>query len=203
MTNTLFQVAVMVLWSTNTMDAFLTPVGDDIVRSTITTQTHVYNLPGTAPVTNAVPVLTNSVHLRRAWVKVDGELPPVPDPSKTAQEFYRVPPKASISEIGTNETAGPVGTFRSTIGLQWDQATNSAPDLFKLYTTTDISTPLTDWKLVATVSGEIHNITISNIEPIQAYFYLVASNWWGESLPSNVAQTPPIPSDVRGLTIGP
>jgi len=73
MTNS-FIVAVWVLWSTNTMDTLLTPVGDDIIRSTITSQTHIYQLPGMATVTNKVPVLTNSVHLHMQWV----ELPPVP-----------------------------------------------------------------------------------------------------------------------------
>lgn len=60
------------------MDTLLTPSGDDIMRHTITSQTHVYQIPGYAPVTNVVPVLTNSVHLRMKLVEVETELPPVP-----------------------------------------------------------------------------------------------------------------------------
>lgn len=77
MTNS-FVVAVMVLWKTNTMDVLLTPVGNDIMRSTIVSQAHVYTIPGHATVTNLVPVLTNSVHLRMRWQEVEKELPPVP-----------------------------------------------------------------------------------------------------------------------------
>lgn len=83
MTNS-FLVAVMVIWSTNRMDTLLTPVGDDIMRSWITTQTHIYTIPSQATVTNVVPVTTNSVHLVKQWVEIHDpapvkvQLPPVP-----------------------------------------------------------------------------------------------------------------------------
>jgi len=65
---------------TNTVDTLLVPSGEEIIRSEIVSQRHVYSIPGNAPVTNCVPIMTNSVHLRRAWIRVDKELPLVPKP---------------------------------------------------------------------------------------------------------------------------
>ncbi len=76
MTNS-FIVAIWVLLSTNTMDTLLTPVGDDILRSKITIQTHIYTIPGHATVTNVVPVMTNSVYLRKQWIELPS-VPPLP-----------------------------------------------------------------------------------------------------------------------------
>lgn len=78
MTNS-FLVTVLVLWGTNQMDTLLSPSGDDKLRSTITSQTHVYKIPGQTTITNVVPVLTNSVRLKMRWVEVPvADLPPVP-----------------------------------------------------------------------------------------------------------------------------
>ena len=79
MTNSIFTVAMLVLWSTNTYDTLLTPAGDRIIRNTVTFQTHVYTVPGQASVTNVVAVATNSIHLQLLWVPyVPTEFPPVP-----------------------------------------------------------------------------------------------------------------------------
>lgn len=75
-TNSFF-VAVMVLWSTNRMDIILTPSGDEIRRSMITMQTHIYTVPGQPTVTNVVAVATNTVRLKQTWVQIP-ELPPIP-----------------------------------------------------------------------------------------------------------------------------
>lgn len=72
----------MVLLSTNRMDILLTPSGDEILRSYITVQTHIYTIPDFPTVTNSVPVWTNSTHLQMKWVEVAAptpvQLPPVP-----------------------------------------------------------------------------------------------------------------------------
>lgn len=79
MTNS-FIVAVWVMLSTNQVDTLLTPVGDDILRSMVTVQTHVYTIPGFPSVTNAVPVATNSTRLQMRWVEIPvSDLPPVPN----------------------------------------------------------------------------------------------------------------------------
>lgn len=101
--------------------------------------------------------------------------------------------------------AGPVAPpsrFRNLVTFTWDNDTNSVVDAFKLYTSTDITVPITNWTLVATVSGDVRSIAISNIAAQQAWFYATASNWWGESPPSNIAGIPQPPSVVN-LRIGP
>lgn len=73
MTNS-FVVAVFVLWSTNTFDTPTSPKADEVVRTTVLSQTHIYTIPGFQTVTNHVPVVTNSEQFSLIWVK----LPPVP-----------------------------------------------------------------------------------------------------------------------------
>lgn len=99
----------------------------------------------------------------------------------------------------TSFAVGTAPPLKNSVSLSWDYDTNNAPDVFKLYTSTDITTPTTNWTLVATVSGNIHNATISNIPAQQAFYYVTASNWWGESNPSNIAGTPQIPGAVSNL----
>lgn len=73
MTNSLI-VAVWVLWSTNTYDTPANPSANEVVRTTVASQTHIYTIPGFQTVTNRVPVLTNAEQFSLVWVK----LPPVP-----------------------------------------------------------------------------------------------------------------------------
>lgn len=91
--------------------------------------------------------------------------------------------------------------FKNSVSLTWDYDTNSVPDVFKLYSGTDLLVPMNEWPLVATVSGNVHNITVSNLAPQQAWFYVTASNWFGESVPSNLAGVPQPPSAVSNLRI--
>lgn len=79
--------------------------------------------------------------------------------------------------------------------LAWDTypAAELTPDLtFKLYTSTDISVPLANWTVIRTVPGTNTQVTISVI-PGRQFFYLTASNFWGESDPSGVLGLPPAP----------
>ncbi len=118
--------------------------------------------------------------------------------------FSNMIKKACLLLFAVTATALAVvlpGTMRNTISLTWDYDTNSPPDVFKLYTSTNAAMPTTNWTLVAGVSGTIRNITISNINAQQCFFYVTASNWWGESTPSNVAGTPQIPGSVGNLRI--
>ncbi len=80
------------------------------------------------------------------------------------------------------------GTPRDTITLAWDYSSNDA-DVFKLYSSTNIAIPLTNWTLAATTSGTNRFVTVSNIVARQQWFYVTASNWWGETYPSNIAGT--------------
>lgn len=93
------------------------------------------------------------------------------------------------------------GQMRNVVTLSWDYDTNSPPDAFKLYSSTNLSEPSTNWQHIATLSGTIRNVTISNIIAQQCWFYVTASNWWGESLPTNVAWIPQPPREVSNLRI--
>ena len=93
------------------------------------------------------------------------------------------------------------GQPRTSISLSWDYDTNNLPDVFKIYTSTNLVLPTSNWTLVGAVSGNVRNITISNIAMQQCWFYATASNWWGESSPSSVAGTPQTPGSVSNLRI--
>ena len=81
-------------------------------------------------------------------------------------------------------------TSTGAVWLVWDAPTN-APDVYKLYHSTSLSVPLTNWEHIATAPG---NVTTAQafVQPGQHFFFLTASNAWGETLPSNVAGTAPL-----------
>jgi len=86
--------------------------------------------------------------------------------------------------IGTNET----------VTLTWDYpAADLSPDLtFRIRHSTEADLPFAKWSVLTNVAGTNLSVTL-NLEPGQHYFYLTATNWWGESDPSNIASTPPRP----------
>jgi hypothetical protein len=65
------------------------------------------------------------------------------------------------------------------------------PDTFILRATNNLTAPL-PWPVVTNVSGSNRTVTISML-PGRRFFYLTASNYWGESDASNTAMTPPRP----------
>ncbi len=113
---------------------------------------------------------------------------------------------------------GVPGQLRTTVTIAWDYPINglSTQMQFKVYASTNILTSVSTWPVVASIwwtntSGTtvvgtnnhyIYQATFPTL-PAQMYFAVTASNWWGESDFSAVAQTPVPPrSDVR-LRIGP
>ena len=88
-----------------------------------------------------------------------------------------------------------------TVSFTWDYDTNSVVDAFKLYTSTNVNAPSTNWTLIGTVSSSIRAINLSNVAPAQAWYFVTASNMWGESLPSNIVGTPQPPNAVTNLRI--
>lgn len=83
-----------------------------------------------------------------------------------------------------------------TVNLVADYPTNDiTPDMvFKWYLSRDITTPMSNWVVVATTTNPAIRL------PVTAgvnFFAITASNFWGESDFSNVASTPALPrSDV-------
>lgn len=89
----------------------------------------------------------------------------------------------------------------STVSLSWDYDPTNSVDAFKLYSSTDPAVPVTSWPLVATVSSNIHNITLSNLSAQQSWFFVTASNLWGEGVPSVTVGMPQPPAEVTNLRI--
>lgn len=82
------------------------------------------------------------------------------------------------------------------IRLLWDYTNSTTlPDVFKLYHSIDLALPLTNWSYMTNTSGTNLSLVLQ-IPPGQHFFYLTASNFWGEGPPSNVASTPPLPTNA-------
>jgi len=88
---------------------------------------------------------------------------------------------ASLVAVIAAFAAGPVT-------ISWTY-TNTPPEAFKLYTSTNITVPLTNWTLVGSVSGNVHAINLTNIANQQAWFFVTATNYFGERFPTNVVGT--------------
>lgn|SRR3990167_7444759 len=90
--------------------------------------------------------------------------------------------------------------------LAWDYPTNELGTnlTFRLYGSSNITTPLTNWTVLTNVVGTNLSVTVQ-IQPGVYFFALTASNFWMESDFSNVASTPALPrSDSKlGITRGP
>ena len=79
-----------------------------------------------------------------------------------------------------------------TITLAWNYPTNelSTNLTFNLYHSLTITNPL-PWTVMTNIVGT--NLVCSlNIIPGEHYFYVTASNFWGESVPSNILGLPPV-----------
>jgi hypothetical protein len=66
----------------------------------------------------------------------------------------------------------------------------SVPDIYKLYYTTNVGQPLTNWVVLAVIPGDQTNYHTAMV-PGAYFFTMTASNFWGESPFSNLAGTPP------------
>lgn len=90
-----------------------------------------------------------------------------------------------------------IGQLRTNVVLEFDYpATELSTNLtFKVYSTTNITQPVTNWPVLLTVVGTNASITIP-MTAQQRFFVITASNYWGEGNFSAVAQTPPPPRDL-------
>lgn len=88
------------------------------------------------------------------------------------------------------------------IRLAYDYPTNelSTNLTFKLYESTNLNTPLNEWKVLTNVIGTNTYIDLL-VVPGQHFFALTSSNMWGESPFSNIASTPNLPRSLTNLTI--
>jgi len=109
-------------------------------------------------------------------------------------------------------SAGVFAGTTNNLKLAWDYPTNAISDnlVFKLHYTTNLYQPLTNWGRIfvsatnaialtnAAVAGTNYVFTNSlPVEPGAWFFIATATNEWGESDPSNVAATPPLPRKTQ------
>lgn len=89
------------------------------------------------------------------------------------------------------------GQLRNSVTLAWDgypPGELSTNLTFKVYSSTNPAVPLTNWQVFTNVVGTNTSVVIV-MQPEQRFFFVTASNLWGESTPSNVAGSPPPPRD--------
>lgn len=84
----------------------------------------------------------------------------------------------------------------TSITLLWDnQPEYGTNTTIKLYHSTSLGTPLQQWTVVSSVVDT--NMITVQVDPGVHFYYVTASNFWGESDPSNVALTPPLPQSGK------
>lgn len=95
-----------------------------------------------------------------------------------------------------------VPTGPTPITLAWNYPTNelSTNLTFRLYHSTNITVPLTNWTVITNIAGTNTSVSLP-VLPGAHFFALTASNFWGESDFSNVASTPPAPRSDVNLSI--
>jgi len=91
------------------------------------------------------------------------------------------------------------GQLRDSITIEWEYPPEelSTNLTFYVYSSTNVSTPLTNWPRLATVTGTNLSVTVPMTAQAR-YFVMTSSNYWGQAAFSAVASTPPAPrSDVK------
>lgn len=87
------------------------------------------------------------------------------------------------------------------VTLVWDYVAPVSDDLvFVLRQSANLNTPIAQWNIVATIAGTNRAFTFGMLPGAQ-FFTLTASNFWGESIPSNVASTPTLPAIATNISL--
>lgn len=84
--------------------------------------------------------------------------------------------------------AGPGGP--KPVRLAWDYWDDSA-EVFKIYSHTNLEAPLTNWVVLTNVAGTNRECAVI-IEAGRRFFVCTASNYWGESGPSDWTGLPAV-----------
>jgi hypothetical protein len=84
--------------------------------------------------------------------------------------------------------------LRNSVTFAWSYPTNelSTNLTFKLYASPDVTVPLTNWAVLTNVVGTNLQVTVP-LAATNLFFFLTASNYWGEGNPSGVVSTPAPP----------
>jgi hypothetical protein len=90
----------------------------------------------------------------------------------------------------------PPGVMRTNLTLRWDYPANelSTNLTFKIYSTTNLSLPVTNWPVFVTVVGTNLSHPVP-VEDFKRFFSMTASNLIGEGNFSMVVEKPAPPRD--------
>jgi hypothetical protein len=69
---------------------------------------------------------------------------------------------------------------------------------FNVYHSINIAVPLTNWSILTNISQTQVDL---DVIPGEHFFYITATNFWGESGPSNIANTPSVPLNSANGTL--
>lgn len=89
-----------------------------------------------------------------------------------------------------------------TADLRFEWTPNDAAEevtAYRLYAATNVAGPYT--LVGTTTNGTQTNLTLTNIVRGQAFYYLTAANFWTNSEPSEIVNTPKLVSPVDGTTL--
>lgn len=87
------------------------------------------------------------------------------------------------------------------ITLAWDYPTNELGTnlTFKIHSHTNVTAPPQNWA-VTEVVGTAAMVRVTMV-PERRFWFVTASNFWGETPPSNIADTPKPTTNVTGLKL--
>jgi DNA-binding CsgD family transcriptional regulator len=91
--------------------------------------------------------------------------------------------------------------LRNSVTFLWNYpASELSTNLtFRIYASSDVIVPSTNWTVLTNVVGTNLQVTVP-MQPTNLFFFITASNLWGEGPPSAVVATPPPPRN-GSLTI--
>lgn len=96
-----------------------------------------------------------------------------------------------LAALGTIGLAFTFGAIKNAVTLEWTPQDPGwqTNETFNLRGSPDISVAFSNWPIITNVAGT--NAVTIPLQPQLYFFYVTASNYWGESSNSNVAYTPP------------
>jgi hypothetical protein len=121
----------------------------------------------------------------------------------TVPQFSYAPdvPTLPNGQRATSTVPGGPVPLNKYVSLEWDYIGNTNGMLFKVYGSTNIATPLGNWQVLTNTKAGGALKAVVNMKPSECYFYVTASNYWGEATPSNTAGLPPPPFAIGTTTI--
>ena len=95
----------------------------------------------------------------------------------------------------------PTFLMSDPLTLAWNYPTNemSTNLTFKMYHSLNVTNPL-PWTVITNIVGTSLQCYLDVVKG-EHYYYVTASNMWGESIPSNILGLPPVAKTITNLKI--